>query len=167
MNDVDGFIQKHSEELKGFLNFCSSTYNLSGGAVASNQVSMNGKRLMYRVFALNGIVSLFENKLDNDLGWQLIINPIIDEYIGVETEKTEGCLSWDGKKIIMKRSPKIKVSYYTMDGNKVEGRVFEGLVAQVWQHETDHLNGVKMKVEESTLIESMIYKEGGSIPIKK
>ena len=151
--NVRKFIKNNSKELKEFLEFSSNIFGAA--AVSANQVSVNGKRLMWRVFVKN---DLTESKI--------IINPVIDEYIGTKEEKEEGCLSWKGKKIIATRSPKIKVSYHTIDGNKISGEEYSGDDAQVWQHEVDHLNGVKMKIVEPSLLESVLYDKGGEIKVK-
>ena len=71
------------------------------------------------------------------------INPkIVDESDEVQTEK-EGCLSFPGMFVTVKRSKWIEVEWTDEDGNVYDGRM-EGLPAITFQHELDHLNGVKM-----------------------
>ena len=74
----------------------------------------------------------------------VVINPKIlsesEEMIYVE--EGEGCLSInrpiDG---IVPRHARIKVEYYDEEGNKITKRFREEL-SVVFQHETDHLNGI-------------------------
>lgn len=79
--------------------------------------------------------------------WELIIHPKIINYIGKPETKIEGCLTWIGKDIIAKRYPEIEVEYYTLKCEKVRKRI-TGFMAQVWQHEYNHLMGVEEKVVE-------------------
>lgn len=53
----------------------------------------------------------------------------------------EGCLSYPGLLVKIKRPKKIRVRY-TMPNGEVETRVFDGLTARVFQHELDHLDGI-------------------------
>ena len=53
----------------------------------------------------------------------------------------EGCLSLPHFYGPLKRPPKIKIEYLDEDGNK-KIDTFEGLEAQIIQHEIDHLEGV-------------------------
>lgn len=73
-------------------------------------------------------------------GWRVLVNPTIiarskDTYIA-----TEGCLSLDGKRNV-KRYRWIKVAYQQPNG---ETRVMNclGFLAEIIQHECDHLRGV-------------------------
>jgi peptide deformylase len=70
----------------------------------------------------------------------VLINPTI-EWLSEETETAdEGCLSFPGIFVPIKRSLKARVSAYDRDGKPftVEG---EGLYARALQHEHDHLSG--------------------------
>ncbi len=69
------------------------------------------------------------------------INPVIIKKSKDKKNMEEGCLScrwWYGK---TKRSSRITVEAYNEKGNafEMEGT---GLVAQIFQHEIDHLNGI-------------------------
>jgi peptide deformylase len=68
------------------------------------------------------------------------INPEIVSGTG-EIKDTEGCLSFPGLWLHVKRYEKIIVKYQTMNGETTQEE-FEGLMARVFQHELDHLNGV-------------------------
>ena len=81
--------------------------------------------------------------VDND--WNMImLNPEILDYSGKTDFKTERCLSWPGKEFSIKRFKKIKIKY--IDENKKEiVKNCSGWLAQIIQHEIDHLNGVEEK----------------------
>lgn len=68
------------------------------------------------------------------------INPEI-EVLDDETEiEEEGCLSLPHLKADVPRSKKIKVKALTLEGKEIE-LIAEGMLARVFQHETDHLEG--------------------------
>jgi len=96
-----------------------------GIGLAANQVG-----LPYRVFVMGAQNVAFA-----------CFNPEILETEGEETVH-EGCLSFPGLYLKVTRPFKIKVRYTEMNGNEKEV-TFEGLTARIFQHELDHLNGVK------------------------
>jgi peptide deformylase len=53
----------------------------------------------------------------------------------------EGCLSFPGLWLNVKRHTDIVVQYEDVEGNKQE-QTFNGIVARCFQHELDHLDGV-------------------------
>ena len=65
--------------------------------------------------------------------------------MGFKLRREEGCLTWPGKKVIANRFTAIKVEYYDLDGKKYE-KTFNNLYAQIFQHEINHINGVKEEV---------------------
>ena len=58
----------------------------------------------------------------------------------------EGCLTWPGKKIVADRYPLVTATYFTIDGEYVNGEEFAAFDAQVFQHEYDHLDGIVEKM---------------------
>jgi len=71
------------------------------------------------------------------------INPkIIDESDEAQDVK-EGCLSFPGMFLNLKRSSWITAQWTDENGTEYEA-MMEGVPAVVFQHELDHLNGVKM-----------------------
>jgi len=68
------------------------------------------------------------------------VNP---EIISVEGKcrDQEGCLSYPGLWLHVDRAETIKVKYQDIIGREQEHE-FSGVVARVFQHEYDHLNGV-------------------------
>jgi peptide deformylase len=136
MGDVKQFLIDHKEEWRSFVLFASHRRNAVG--LAANQTSIDGERFMHRVFALMDI---------KDRTWRLIVNPAIEEYIGMKELKEEGCLTWVGKRIIAERSFAVRVSHYSIEGEKII-ETYKGFEAQIWQHEINHLNGVEERIEE-------------------
>ncbi len=68
------------------------------------------------------------------------INPVITSEEGEELD-TEGCLSVPGESGTVSRPQKLTVEYTDIDGRRNEMEV-EGLLARVFCHEIDHLDGV-------------------------
>ncbi len=68
------------------------------------------------------------------------INPVIIRKSGKKTLMDEGCLSVRGKYGNVKRSKNATIEAYDEHANKFT-RGAGGLLAQAFQHETDHLNG--------------------------
>jgi peptide deformylase len=62
-----------------------------------------------------------------------------------ETElQEEGCLSYPGLKIKIRRPFSIVLEYQDYEGQLIRRR-FDGLTARILQHEVDHLNGITFK----------------------
>lgn len=70
----------------------------------------------------------------------LIIAPEIVEDLGIQVNTQEGCLTYPRKYIKSTRSTRLRVNHRLMSGELVT-RIVEGLEAQVFQHEIDHLLG--------------------------
>jgi peptide deformylase len=69
------------------------------------------------------------------------INPKIVNYYGSQAKMNEGCLSSPGLYVKIPRYESIEVEYYDENGNLVN-TVLDGITAQCFQHELDHLNGI-------------------------
>lgn len=69
-----------------------------------------------------------------------IINPVITKQSGEEIED-EGCLSVPGIRGLVKRPYSITVKYMDREGNKQEVEL-TGILARVFCHEIDHLDGI-------------------------
>ena len=75
--------------------------------------------------------------------FQLVcINPKIVEQSEEMIKDTEGCLSFPGMSLKLKRSDWITAEYYDESG-KLHNVRMEGLTARCYQHELDHMNGIK------------------------
>lgn len=101
------------------------TTDLPGRAgVAANQIGVNLRAFSYKV--------------DGKVGH--IINPELVEVFGVATLMEEGCLSLPEMWSKTPRYEKVKIRGQLVSGERVELEA-EGLLAQVFQHEIDHLDG--------------------------
>jgi len=114
--------------------------------LSANQLMKDGYRINKRFF--------FAVKSADKHEFVTILNPVIHEYYGKTATTIEGCLSHggdkkDGRRIYVSRYHGIRVTYMDMWGEKYTGE-FEGFSSQVFQHCTDHLNGVKEKFMDET-----------------
>jgi peptide deformylase len=68
-----------------------------------------------------------------------VANPVLSQHDGEQVEE-EGCLSVPGLWYPTARSLRVRVTGQDLEGRpvSVEG---EGLLARIFQHETDHVNG--------------------------
>ncbi len=71
----------------------------------------------------------------------ICINPVITKLSRDKEEMDEGCLSVRYLYGKVKRSKKASIEAYDENGKKFK-RGGSGLLAQIFQHETDHLEGV-------------------------
>jgi peptide deformylase len=86
--------------------------------------------------------------------------PVIEVYINPEIVKTsrkrsradEGCLSVRGIYGVTNRHERVTVKAQTPDGKKFE-RGGGGLMAQIFEHEIDHLNGILFIDHAENLVE--------------
>lgn len=68
-------------------------------------------------------------------------NPRIIEASEEQEINTEGCLSFPGLFLNIRRPATIKVEYEDVKG-RTQTREFSGIMARCFQHELDHLDGV-------------------------
>jgi peptide deformylase len=97
----------------------------NGVGLAANQI---GKNL--------SIFVAYDNKK-----FYTFINPEIVKFFGKEKVMEEGCLSVPNVWGQIKRYEGVVVSYQDLFGKKKKLKA-KGLLAQIIQHEIDHLNGV-------------------------
>ena len=114
-----------SENVKSLITDLEQTTALPGRAgVAANQIGVGLRAFSYMV----------EGKVGH------LINPEIVELIGDPVEIDEGCLSLPELWSKTTRFEKVVVRGQLVSGEQVEFAA-EGLLAQVLQHEIDHLDG--------------------------
>ena len=70
-----------------------------------------------------------------------VFNPLIVDYDEEQILYEEGCISYPGLFIKIKRPRGIRVRYRGWNGEADTVR-YEGYTARVFQHEYDHLNGI-------------------------
>lgn len=97
---------------------------LGGVGLSANQVGLD-----MRVF----VMGLGETKI-------AVFNPEILEYSDTEELFNEGCLSYPGIMLGIKRPTKITATYQDENG-QIINQEFNGLTARIFQHEYDHMNG--------------------------
>ncbi|MEK7095189.1 MAG: peptide deformylase [Patescibacteria group bacterium] len=108
-----------------------------GVAIAAPQI---GEAL--RIFLVSDRIMKLADKKYKSIGKDLIfINPEITKLSKSQHEVEEGCLSVRWKYGKIKRATKVSIRGYDETGKLVE-RGASGLLAQVFQHETDHLDGI-------------------------
>jgi peptide deformylase len=108
-----------SQELIKFM------YDRNGIGLAANQVGVP-----YRVFAMRGSPENF-----------VCFNPKIVQFSNAEVVLEEGCLSFPGLIIKVKRPQHIRVRFQTPNSETLT-KQFTGMTARIFQHELDHLNGM-------------------------
>lgn len=69
------------------------------------------------------------------------LNPTIAEHSWRKVNFEEGCLSLPGVYGDVRRPSRVLAKYVTLSGEQ-RTEWLEGLIARVYQHEVDHLNGV-------------------------
>lgn len=100
-----------------------------GVALSAPQVGEN-----VRIFIVSH--KLFDNDTD-----QVFINPIITNRAKEIQEMEEGCLSIRGWYGMVQRNTKVTIEALDAKGEKTN-RGASDLLAQIFQHEIDHLDGI-------------------------
>jgi peptide deformylase len=85
-----------------------------------------------------------------------MINPEIVSTVG-QVIAREGCLSFPGIEVKVKRAQALKVRYQILDGSATE-EVLTGARAIVFQHEYDHLEGITFLQHVSEVTRKLIQK---------
>jgi peptide deformylase len=86
-----------------------------------------------------------------------VINPEFLKKSSQETVLDEGCLSLPKIRVNVSRPEVVRVRYLDETGRLVE-RDLSGLMAKVFQHESDHLHG-RMVIDYASKEEKVKYKE--------
>lgn len=76
----------------------------------------------------------------SDEKFYAVLNPKIVKNSGDKIEAEEGCLSVPGKFGVVPRSERVILEGYNLEGKKIKIKA-RGLLARVFQHEVDHLDG--------------------------
>ncbi len=106
---------------------------------------------MREVMKTHNGVGLSANQLGLDLRFfvaqvpqqrfYVIFNPQIIKFSEKKVILEEGCLSVPGMAGEVERAEKITLTGFDKNGRKIKIKAW-GLLARVFQHETDHLNGI-------------------------
>jgi peptide deformylase len=119
VKEIDKNIKKIVSEMKKIMK------KNHGVGLAANQIGLN----------LSIFIAEDRNKIIT------FINPKIIKFEGEKILLEEGCLSLPGIWGKIKRYPKVEVEYIDLFGKKRKIKA-KGLLAQIIQHEMDHLNGI-------------------------
>lgn len=106
-------------------NLVKTMYDNNGIGLAANQVG-----IPYRVFAMRGHPENF-----------VCFNPKIVQPSEMQVTLEEGCLTYPGLLVKIKRPQHIRVRF-TMPNGETVTHQFTGMSARIFQHELDHLDGV-------------------------
>lgn len=121
-------------------------YEFEGVALAAPQIGVSK-----RMFIVSGRVF---GEHEND---QVFINPTILKKSKKARLMDEGCLSvryWYGQ---VKRHTNVTISYYDESGN-YQTRGAGGLLAHIFQHEIDHLDGI-LFIDKAEQLEELKGKD--------
>jgi len=108
-----------------------------GVAIAAPQIGVS-----LRIFIVSGKIFAPRDASEKDLPKsKIFINPTVRKASKKKEEMEEGCLSvrWKYGKVM--RSTKTTVSARDEEGNKFT-HTGSGVLAQIFQHEIEHLNGI-------------------------
>ncbi len=125
-------------------------HSLPGIGLAAPQV---GQSIRLFVFDL----SPQEDEFTPYKGPQVVVNPEILKMDG-EAVAEEGCLSVVGYRERVKRAVSVSLKGFDRTGKEIE-MVGEGLVARLFQHEVDHINGMLMIDRFSSLKKDIFFRK--------
>ena len=111
-----------------------------GIGLSANQIG-----LPYRAFAMEAVPAI------------VCFNPKLVDESSEEILLEEGCLSFPGLGIKIKRSRHIKVRYAEPSGEVVTKK-FTGMAARCFLHELDHMNGTKYIDRASFIQKELAFK---------
>lgn len=116
-----------------------------GVALAAPQIG-----LPLRIFIVSG--KIFAKKKGEVPPDMVFINPVIKKMSARKIKMEEGCLSVRWLYGHVRRADKVTVEAYNEKGNKFV-KSGGGLLAQIFQHETDHLDGILFTDKATNVIE--------------
>lgn len=109
-----------------------------GVAIAAPQIG-----IQLRIFVVSGKVLGYMRDEEDGGEYEdmVFINPVITKFSRDKEYMEEGCLSVRYLYGKVKRSTKVQLEAFNEHGTPIN-RGASGLMAQIFQHETDHLNGI-------------------------
>ena len=119
VKDFDESLERLAEDMKRVMR------ENEGVGLAANQIGR-----LKRIF-----VASFEDEE------YAVVNPVIEEWAEASEKDIEGCLSIPETRVEVERSCTVTVSGKDPSGTPVHIKA-EGLLARIFQHEIDHLDGV-------------------------
>lgn len=145
---LDGELLKEIGELREILEASEN-----GAGLAATQIGISKSFLGIK--GKDGVKILINPRMEASFGEKTYPKIIDDD--NKKGDFLEGCLSFPDLYGTVKRYLKIKVSWEEIAGEGLEAKslILEGFEAIVWQHESDHLDGV--------LFVDRIKEEGGKL----
>jgi peptide deformylase len=143
-------VTKVTDEIRELVaDLAETMFDENGAGIAAIQIGAPEK-----IFLIEGSVAGGED----DSPPMVFINPEVIWTSDEAETKEEGCLSFPGIYVPIKRAIKARVRAMGMDGKlfEVDG---EGLFARAMQHEGDHLNGKLMVDFVGPLKKQMITRK--------
>lgn len=117
-----------AEELeRSMINFMLT---MNGIGLAANQIAMTKRVFVMGSENIPGFPKPFA-----------LFNPRIIEYSDKQVVDKEGCLSYPGLYLMVKRPEWILAEYQDSKGNTKEIKI-DGYLSKCFQHEYDHLDGI-------------------------
>ena len=139
-----------------------------GVAIAAPQIGLSLRIFLVAKAALKMPENAEERRkvanrkeLKKEAGYLTFINPVITKLSRDKAILDEGCLSVRPLYGKIKRSRKASIQAYDETGALFE-RGASGLLAQIFQHETDHLDGVLFIDKATDLREMPVQSESDS-----
>lgn len=131
-------IEKGHEGLDTLIsNMFQTMYNANGVGLAAPQIGES-----IRMFIVDTNRPAEDEEEDGEKGVkEVFINPEIQEFFGDDKGFEEGCLSIPNIREDISRPEGVSVKYYNQKFELKELEL-DGLLARVFQHEFDHLEGV-------------------------
>jgi len=123
--DEFDFINPPFDPVEFSIELIKFMYDRNGVGLAANQVG-----IPYRVFALRGSPENF-----------VCFNPKIVGVSEADVILEEGCLTFPGLYVKIKRAQHLRVRFTTPNGDTLT-KQFTGMTARIFQHEMDHLDGI-------------------------
>src|SRR3989344_4939682 len=125
-----------TEEIKSLvLNMAENLKESGGVGLAAPQIGESK-----RIIIINSPDEKIKEEKD-EKEYEVFINPKITSKSRETEIMEEGCLSFPGIYLNIKRVKAVEVEAIDASGNQVRLRA-QGLLARIFQHEMDHLNGV-------------------------
>jgi peptide deformylase len=148
ITDIDGTLAQLADSM------IETMYAAPGLGLAAPQVGVQKRLFVY--------------DLQDEQGPKVLVNPTISESRG-EWEYEEGCLSVPGLAWEIVRPKEVHLTGWDLDGNEVSIEADE-LMARLFQHELDHLDGVLLldRLDKDTRKQAMktireITLDGGGL----
>lgn len=133
-----GKIKKIIKEMK------KTMIEANGLGLSANQVGLD-VRLFVALISSEPLKRDENNKiiasLPESMNFCVILNPKIIKFSKKKIAMEEGCLSIPGVYGLVERPERVTIDGQDENGKKIKIQA-EGLAARVFQHETDHLNGI-------------------------